>query len=202
MARMLVRAYVISAVVLSAVTLACYEGWLWPASWATSGWPTQRLLLEYRAGMPMRMAAASSDFNQGAMTILVAFVASLYVFSAAPMRAWQRLVLITCQAAMAGALLVSMSRTALVIAAGAVMIHLIKKGMGARFRKSLVIPALIFFSLGAVILSGDLTQVLLHRAQGGWMHDDPSIRGRGTGLSDSVGAGAQVCVARVRTGRG
>jgi tetratricopeptide (TPR) repeat protein len=170
-------AYAASAGALAVYTLCCYAGWLWPTAWATASWPQQRLLLEYRSGVPLRLAGASIDPNAAAMILLVAFGASLYLFDWRQSSQTRRFALVAVQGALAAAIGVAMSRSALLIAGVLLAVRVARAGVRRRYW---VLAAAVAVVVAAAlpIVAAALIQSLGHRIQGGFAHDDPSLRGR------------------------
>ncbi|MBM3289274.1 MAG: hypothetical protein FJY92_03910, partial [Candidatus Hydrogenedentes bacterium] len=175
--RGIVTAYCASAGVLAVYTLCCYAGWFWPTTWAAISWPQQRLLLEYRAGVPLRMAGASIDANAAAMVLLVAFGASLYFFDWKQAPRSKRLVLVAVQGALAAAIGVAMSRSALLIACVLLAVRAAHGGGRRRYGVAAVTVAVVVAVALSVMVPATV-QTLGHRIQGGFAHDDPSLRGR------------------------
>ncbi|MDZ4858478.1 MAG: tetratricopeptide repeat protein [Candidatus Hydrogenedentes bacterium] len=176
--RLLVHCYIISSMVVAVVTVACYAGALWPTSWTTASTPLQRLILEYRHGVPMRMVAAGNDFNQAAMLILVAFVASLFLYQGRALLVSRRFVLHTGQILLVSALFISMSRSAVILAGLFAVYWLVtvprRRWLAAAFAAGLCILGVLLLAYFAQ----GFWETFIHRAQGGVAHDDASIRGR------------------------
>lgn len=171
-ARILIGLYSASACATAAVTLAASIGWLRPALWGTASWPTQRLILEYRDGLPMRMSGVAGDFNLAALDLVAAFACVLFAFRG------QAVLRAVAAAVLLGALAVTMSRSgALVAAALAVCWLFIHLPPRRRVAAGIVGGAALIIALVAMSLT-PYGETLLDRATGGILRDDGSLKGR------------------------
>ncbi|MDQ1256389.1 MAG: O-antigen ligase family protein, partial [Candidatus Hydrogenedentes bacterium] len=169
--------YTLSASGMAALTLLCAAGAAWPMRWGTASWAVQRLILEYRDGVAMRMTAASGDFNLAALELLVAFAAALYLFYGTKLRFITRLGLHALQIVLFAAIVVTMSRSGILIAA-ALCVPLALATVHSRARwwpAGLVLLAIL---VGVAVWQHDFVSILVDRARGGIVRDDGSVRGR------------------------
>ena len=116
-ARHLLIVYVGSTAAVAVVTLLCFAEWLWPVSWKPSSWAIQRLIVEFRDGVPMRMAATSLDLNLPAMLFASSFGAALFLFGHDLRSVWRSCGLGAILMVFTAAIFVSMSRSGLLIIA-------------------------------------------------------------------------------------
>lgn len=169
--------YAASTTAVAIVACICALGQLWPVAWDTASWANQRIIHEYRAGLPLRMTAAAGDFNLAALEALIALAFTLFAYPQ------KRTTLVRIARAIAATLLIAsiaiaMSRSGLLIAAGLVLASPI------RTRRGLVGAAVLGLVLGliatAILAWVDLpfVEVTRDRLLGGITHDDGSVRGR------------------------
>jgi Tfp pilus assembly protein PilF/O-antigen ligase len=172
-----VTCFVVSAGCLGIYTLGCYFGWLWPAFWGAAFWPQQRLILEYASGVPLRMAAASADFNGGSMFLVTAFGAALFLYSGRIRTPRVRITMYVLKAAMVAAMAIAMSRSALLLCTALIALRL---SLNLRRRAGLwVVVAVVVVAAAALIATqSTFGQALIHRLAGGFTYDEPSLRGR------------------------
>lgn len=131
--RILLRTYYVAAVGVAVVTFFCTTGVLWPTDWKPTVFPYGGSLLALaETGAPMRMAAASPDLNQGALLLAVAFTVGLFSWGWSRRRWVARGLLVVCQGALVGAIVVAQSRSAL---AAVSVLTLVVIG-GALYRRS------------------------------------------------------------------
>ena len=175
-ARRLMLYYLASSIGVAAITILCFCGLLWPAFWQTASWSVQPLLLEWRSGVIMRMAAVSADLNQGVVPLLVAAVIGLYVYPARAADRRRRLAWGCIQIVLATAILISMSRSALLLLAALYAWY----GLRHFKRTHIAFGAGTFLLIGfaAYVALPELSTSLIARVAGGGVGDAGSIEGR------------------------
>ena len=176
-ARVLMACYAVSSVAVALLTIAAYGGWVWPMHWDVATWATAPLLEEYRAGVPMRMTAASGDFNLAALELLIGLGFVLF--------AWRpgRIALLVAQwfasAVIVAAILIAMSRSGLVLAAGLLVAAAVRQ---TRLKPSISVAIVAAFAVIAAIVivafEPAFLAVLWDRTAGAVVHDEGSARGR------------------------
>lgn len=170
-------AYVVSSAAVAGLTVLCAAGWLRPTLWGTASWAQQRLIEEWRDGLPMRMVGASGDFNFAAMTLLVAFGASLFLVRRKKRGLPIRLGLAGLRLALLAGILLTMSRSGLVVA-GLLFVSWAAREVYRRGLKWASVPAAALVLAALIYVGDDFVEILADRAGGGITRDDGSIRGR------------------------
>lgn len=155
-AERLVVLYLVSCGIVGVLSLACKAGFLLPTYWRPSVYPwSQRLVVEATNGTPMRLAAASTDLNQGALLLLIGFAASLHVFD---MRTWgivRRSALLAAQIAMLGGCVVAQSRSALMAAAAITVLSVAARAHSTlRWRARVITAVCAAIALALVVWIG------------------------------------------------
>ena len=112
--RRMMGVYVFSAFGVALLTLACWAEWIYPAYWRPTEFPWSGRLIElYRQGAEMRIVAASSDLNQGALYLLVALAFSLFAFEGRRRSILAAIFLRSVQALLVVGMVLAQSRSAM-----------------------------------------------------------------------------------------
>ena len=181
MAHRLFILYIFSGLVVALLTIIESRGWLWPVFWDTPwGWSEKQLLYYFRQGIPMRIAATSIDFNQGALYLLVGFGASLFLSIPTRQAPWYRYGLMLVSVVFFIALLYTMSRSALLIAAGMIILFPATLPIGKNKRWLFLFFSAIPFCiiLTFMLVRPNFFLLFLERIQEGLTLKEGSARGR------------------------
>jgi hypothetical protein len=172
--------FTLSAVGVALLSIACHFDLLKPTLWYTAFWPQQPLIEEWRAGLPMRIAGASPDFNQAALFLLLGFVSLVWLLRP---RSDQRLAWVPlglCALALLSGIVLTMSRSTLLLAVLVVLPAFARTGLRGRTKVLAVAVGVVLLGIVAVVVltQTDFGAVLWERAQGGIVRDDGSARNR------------------------
>ncbi len=175
------KAFVFSSAGLAVLSLVCGARLLLPAKLAKAGWVHMRVISEMRAGSMMRLAAASEDLNQGALPLLLAFSISIFLFDYRAMRRTVRWPLYVMNAALAGAVVLTLSRSSILAVAAlcAVAMWVIGRRRGKGWQ-SVILIIVLFVVVG--FLNYSYSKALIERLMSGYKVRDPSYIVRLAGL--------------------
>ncbi len=175
--RQLLVVFIASSGMVAFVTVLCYANWLWPMSWKPSSWTIQQLIVEFRDGVPMRMAATALDLNLPAMFFASSFGAALMLFGKERRRISQWCGLGVLSTLLIAATAISMSRSAILVFAVFAALFLYR--MRARKLGVLLVILAIAFGAGFLLRANDsLREVFLARGNVNAAGDASSVQGR------------------------
>lgn len=159
--------------------VACAAGAALPTHLAVSGWAHVRVVDAWENGAMVRVAAASADFNQGALPLLLALAFSVF---APGESAWIRRVRIPLAALLFGGILVTLSRSNLFAAAAILALAAASHApRGVRRRVTLAFVAAAF-AVAVSFVSWDYATELWRRLTSGIVSRNPSAEVRLAGL--------------------
>jgi tetratricopeptide (TPR) repeat protein len=174
----LLRLYVLSAAAVALLSLFVAKGVLAPTYWATVDlYPARSLVEEWRSGSVMRVVAASADLNQGVFHFLLALYMCLFLkwrsatgWLDVLLRGGLILILF-------GGMVVSMSRSALLIALLGLLVFFLRSCGNRR-----VLGILLLVAAGGVTVfffsTGSFREALLTRTQSLYAQSDSSVIAR------------------------
>lgn len=170
-----------SAALVAALALACAAGWLTPALAGTQEYFGRRLTEDVRFGAFVRIAAATPDFNQAILPMLLSLPAAALLFTRHGVGLPRLAVPVLMVALLAGGVLVSFSRSGLIAVAALGAAALAWRFRAAGRRHPLRTAGLaLSVALAAVALlhAGGYLEMLVFRALRGFNSPDPSYRSR------------------------
>ncbi len=184
-ARSLFILFTLSSAGVAALTLACYMGLAKPTWWYTAFWPQQTLIQEWRDGLPMRMAAASVDFNQAALPLVLAYGLALNFLAPSRFATIRWSAFIALLILLSAAIAISMSRSAVLLVV--ILTAFFAYTNFRTTRNAWILPvAMATFACVTLFIYRDFATVLFERAQGGVTRDDGSFRNRVAVYSDAL----------------
>ncbi len=172
-----------SAALVAALALACAAGWLTPALAGTQEYFGRRLTEDVRFGAFVRIAAATPDFNQAILPMLLSLPAAALLFTrrgaggGLPRFAVPALMV----ALLAGGVLVSFSRSGLIAVAalGAAALAWRFRAAGRRHPwRTAGLALSVALAAVALLHAGGYLEMLVFRALRGFNSPDPSYRSR------------------------
>ncbi len=163
----------------------CQAGWVAPAAIGSTRHLGARISDELRAGVLMRMSATAPDLNQGIVCVMLAFAIAIAV--AARSEALKARVLSAGLAALLfPAILISLSRSTILVAAALMIFFVPLFALNHRVRSTIICGAAALL-IGAALYASPYGDALGRRAAQGLTTFDASTSTRAYGIETALG---------------